>query len=331
MTYKIEKSIIEALDENPLVTQSKISKILKIPQQTINYRISRLLTENVISQFATIIDYMKLGYKQIHIFFRTVSVVDREDDIIGYLKNHPKIWWAAKVGSSYDILVEFVIWDFSEIEDFIEELNNKFPGVFQDSIVLLVTKHEIYNHPFLAENKKNLKKRFCIEMSTDKLAEVDGLDLRILGLIKNNCRYPIAKLSSELKHSGSTIKERINKLERTGIIKGYRLFHGIKKKSAFIGLLTYREFSREKEKKLISDIYMLNEFTHYWKTIGKFNMIVHARCENYEEFYNLLKRLRKRNKIIKDYILVPVFKDIRVDTFPCTINQNKQEKIKGHK
>jgi Lrp/AsnC family transcriptional regulator, leucine-responsive regulatory protein len=324
MTYKIEKSIIEALDENPLVHQSRISKILKIPQQTINYRINKLLSEKVISQFATIIDYMLLGYKQIHIFFKTVSVLDREDEIIEYFKNHPKIWWAAKVGSSYDILVELVIKEFSEIEDFIEELNNRFAGVFQDTIVLLVTKHEIYNHPFLAENKKNLKKRFCIELCSDKPTEVDSLDVEILSLIKNNCRYPMAKLSTELSHSSATIKDRIKKLERTGIIKGYRLFHGIKKKSAFIGLMTYREFSREKEKKLISDIYMMNEFTHYWKTIGRYNMIVHARCEDYEEFYNLVRKLRKRNKIIKDYILVPVFKDIRVDTFPCTVNSGSK-------
>lgn len=48
-------------------------------------------------------------------------------------------------------------------------------------------------------------------------------DTRLLALLKANAREPVASLARKLDLARSTVQERIARLERTGVIKGYTL------------------------------------------------------------------------------------------------------------
>ena len=58
-------------------------------------------------------------------------------------------------------------------------------------------------------------------MNGDKL-KLDEIDLRILAILQDDGRITNAKLASEVGLSAPPILERVKKLERAGIIKGYR-------------------------------------------------------------------------------------------------------------
>lgn len=51
---------------------------------------------------------------------------------------------------------------------------------------------------------------------------MDRLDRAILRELQRNCRLPISKLAKIMGRPRTTISERIARLEREGIIKGYR-------------------------------------------------------------------------------------------------------------
>jgi DNA-binding Lrp family transcriptional regulator len=50
---------------------------------------------------------------------------------------------------------------------------------------------------------------------------VDQLDTRILDLLGENARLPVATLARRLRVARSTVQERITRLERTGVVAGY--------------------------------------------------------------------------------------------------------------
>ncbi|MGI9288568.1 MAG: Lrp/AsnC family transcriptional regulator [Pseudomonadales bacterium] len=52
---------------------------------------------------------------------------------------------------------------------------------------------------------------------------LDDKDKELLNLLSTNCRESIAALARKLKLSRSTVKDRIERLERRDVIKGYTL------------------------------------------------------------------------------------------------------------
>ena len=50
---------------------------------------------------------------------------------------------------------------------------------------------------------------------------MDNTDRQLLTLLRKNARMPVVNLAKELKVSRATVQNRINKLERKGIILGY--------------------------------------------------------------------------------------------------------------
>jgi len=64
-------------------------------------------------------------------------------------------------------------------------------------------------------------------MSDDAWSNLDKVDQKIIEILNNNARTPSKEIAAELKKSGHdvsdrTIRKRIERLEKSGIIKGYR-------------------------------------------------------------------------------------------------------------
>ena len=64
-------------------------------------------------------------------------------------------------------------------------------------------------------------------MSNDTWSNLDKVDQKIIEILNNNARIPSKEIASELKKLGHdvsdrTIRKRIERLEKSGIIKGYK-------------------------------------------------------------------------------------------------------------
>ncbi len=64
-------------------------------------------------------------------------------------------------------------------------------------------------------------------MSDDAWSNLDKVDQKIIEILNNNARTPSKEIASELEKSGHdvsdrTIRKRIERLEKSGIIKGYK-------------------------------------------------------------------------------------------------------------
>jgi DNA-binding Lrp family transcriptional regulator len=53
------------------------------------------------------------------------------------------------------------------------------------------------------------------------MPHLDNLDLAILAALEENARIPVAELARRLSAPGSTIRDRIQRLEEEGVILGY--------------------------------------------------------------------------------------------------------------
>jgi Lrp/AsnC family leucine-responsive transcriptional regulator len=73
-------------------------------------------------------------------------------------------------------------------------------------------------------------------------AALDDMDLRILGLLQEDCRTPLARLGEQVGLSAPAVLERIKKLEAAAVITGYHAILDGRRLgldvTAFIGVIT---------------------------------------------------------------------------------------------
>jgi DNA-binding Lrp family transcriptional regulator len=120
-------------------------------------------------------------------------------------------------------------------------------------------------------------------MSEDAWSDLDKVDQKIIEILNENARTPSKEIASELKKldhevSDRTIRKRIERLEKSGIIKGYKAVltdvSGINEYQAILmklkpskSLETVKDSIKEFVKKLDSYLLIAN-------TDGEWNMLV---------------------------------------------------------
>ncbi len=86
-----------------------------------------------------------------------------------------------------------------------------------------------FDQPFAWDVQTNIQKHRKIRnfMSADAWSNIDKVDQKILEILNENARTPSKEIATELRKSGHdvsdrTIRKRIERLEKSGIIKGYK-------------------------------------------------------------------------------------------------------------
>ncbi|MEM4511534.1 MAG: Lrp/AsnC family transcriptional regulator [Nanopusillaceae archaeon] len=123
---EIDIKILEFLEENSRIKNTKIAKALGLTEAAIRKRIEKLIKNNIIRKFTIVVDYKAFGYKNC-----IIGINVQKNKIFDVIKNILK---TKKIKSLYisigdhDILLEFVYKNQKDLENFIEILK-KIEGV----------------------------------------------------------------------------------------------------------------------------------------------------------------------------------------------------------
>src|SRR3989344_2694587 len=91
-----DRKIMFELSKNCRLPITQIAKRVGLSQQVVDYRIKRLIKEQIITDFIAEINIEALGYTR-HILYVQLRNVDetKEKEIITYFVNHPFLTWVA--------------------------------------------------------------------------------------------------------------------------------------------------------------------------------------------------------------------------------------------
>ena len=122
MINKKDLLIITNLRNNARMPLTKMSRTTHIPVSTI---FDRLKINDIIVRHTTLLDFSKLGYKvRAQIAFK----VDRDDKeaLRECLMKHQSCNSVLKINNGYDFMIEGIFKELNEMEDFLEQLEQKF-------------------------------------------------------------------------------------------------------------------------------------------------------------------------------------------------------------
>ncbi|MGC1708815.1 MAG: AsnC family transcriptional regulator [Nitrosotalea sp.] len=123
-------------------------------------------------------------------------------------------------------------------------------------------------------------------------SSLDEIDQKIIAILNKNARTPSKEIASELRNDGvdvsdRTIRKRIERLEKSGIIKGYKaVLSGVSATGEFEALFLKLKISRSINSQVESIKDFARTFPNYLFVAtldGDWNMLVVIRLDNSEK------------------------------------------------
>jgi DNA-binding Lrp family transcriptional regulator len=315
---KIDRKILWNLDYDSRISLSELSKQLRLSKQSTHYRINKLERAGVIKGYMSIIDVHKLGYMTYRVYLRYRNVTDvNEKEIISFFCKQSTVWVVSTAGT-FDLEVVYVARNFIHFNNMLKEAKEKYGKYFSKYHISMAAVNYLYKRDYLLDKKREQFIPYYYGREPIK-TDLDSVDMKILKIICNNCRQSNKAVGDELGISYHTVKDRIIRMEKIGVIQCHRMFMDINKigRKFFKAQLILNNPTSEDEKQIYSYCSNLNFVAYLVEVVGEWQLEIETEVESQEEFMQFLRNLRNKfPELIADYNILQVTKEHKIDFYP---------------
>jgi DNA-binding Lrp family transcriptional regulator len=125
---------------------------------------------------------------------------------------------------------------------------------------------------------------------------IDSIDFKILAELVDNAKYSFAEIGRKLSIHPNVVAYRVNKLEKTGIIKDYRADLDLEKLGVTEQILVGASFPRDVERDdIIQKIAAIPQTVKVVSSLGEPEGLVFLVGKNKSEVEKLMTKLRSLN------------------------------------
>lgn len=325
----IDRKILHLLTINSRFNIATIRKYVKLSPTSIKKRIENLEKNKIIKKYTCNIFRGSLGYVTHHNILIKLKVISpkTKDEIIDGLFKIQNIIKIYECDSNWNFLIC---------------ISTKYPGDTYDSLneVKRICQDDLLDIEIMQIAQDfNLKKCYFLkdEMKLDKInspgsfhncfykngdrprisnQKIDTIDKKILLEFKENSRINLLTLSTKLNVPYNTVKYRIKKLIKKGILHTLTCLIDPQKldfKKAFLFLKV-----KEKERKnvLLNHLKQKEESHYGSRNIGSWNHSYTFYFQNYNQGRELINFLRNEfSDIVEEFHLIWEKEEIKYDPF----------------
>ncbi len=313
---KYDRTILFELDKNARISTTELAKKLRKSKQFVDYRIKKLEKEKIIVGYTTVIDYSKLGYTSIRIYFKLHNLTpEQQKKIENELIKDEEVWWLVTLEGPWDIAYAMAVDNILKFYDYWDKIMNKYRKYILKRSVVMYTHIKQYPKSYII-GKPNTSKGTLIGTSTETI-KIDDTDKKILKIIADKAKMPLLEISNKLKTSPQVIRNHIKKLEQVRIIQGYRALidvsHlGYRYYKAYINLL-----NTNKIKQLDAFCAYHPNILNTNRTIGGRDYEIELQSQSFQEFENIMNELRTQFiGMIDEYEFVIAKEEKKMIYFP---------------
>ena len=287
-----DRKLLWELELDARRNNAEIGKRVGLSKEVVSYRINRLIREGVIEYFQTVINVGKLGYVNFRVYLKLEDMTPaQENDFFHYLVKHPKIWWIVRAEGRWN--TNFAVWarDIVDFYAFWDELMGHCKRFIQErQISIYVYLVHLKRSYLLGDKEREIANPLVV--GGRKLVPADELDLKILRVLGQNGRMPSIEIARKVKSNPKVVAYRIKRLEKEGIILGYKPMLNLKR----IGYENYKMDVRLREKKAVKKAeawaLMNPNVVYIDKTIGGTDFEFDVNVKSPDELDSLLNDLK---------------------------------------
>jgi len=143
---EIDVKIIELLSKDARVSLQEMSNKLSLPIENIRYKMKRMVDRKVLTAFWIAINYGLFGFQWYRIRMRTYEITEEiEKELKKHILNNSNIFWGARILGQNDLHLDVRLKGNKELNEFLEEFNEKFENLLIDYETIIMTEEPTYN------------------------------------------------------------------------------------------------------------------------------------------------------------------------------------------
>ena len=314
-----DKKIISEMDIDCRRPLSVIAKNVRISPQRLQYRINNLEKRGIIPFYYSLIDTSILGYTFYRVMIRFQNTtLEKEKEIIQDLVDNKSTFWIAICTGRWDLIVDFFARNITEFDIIIEQMLEKyFDFISQKNIATIVSSKQ-YTRSFILEGHKHVEFKHSYG-GEPKDIKIDKMDMEILKILSNDAIIRNIEIGKKLKIDRNTVKNRINRLIKQGIIVGFRGWLEIPKIDyhSYKLLIRLGRGKKEIEDNLVTFSRANENIIYFNKILGDWDYEYDIETQKEEEFYELLNELKNLfSEGIKDYEILKLKRNFKLNYVP---------------
>ncbi|MFH1590403.1 MAG: Lrp/AsnC family transcriptional regulator [archaeon] len=289
----VDRKIIYTLDFDARMPLSQLAKRIGISKQVAAYRIERLKKRGVIMGFYTDISGSKIGYEIFVIYFKFQRMSpDEQQRFIRHIGKAKNVGVNISINGQWDHCI--VIWarDVVEFKLRYQEAMGDWERFIRSKDVMMETDFYYFKPTQILDKPSD---RMLSMTGVIERPKLDRKDHLLLSGLASDCRMPLVELGKKAGLTANGAKQRIRRLEKEGIILGYRVFIDYQ----LLGFLHYRVFlhleslTDKVERRIIQFLRQHRACPSITKTIGYCELEFRAICKDVNEFYAMMDDLRR--------------------------------------
>jgi len=221
-----DRKILYELDLDSRQSFSELGKKVGLRKEVVIDRVRNLQEKGIIVHFYTEIDDYKLGYNRYRFYFNyQYASPDIKKEIIDFFVKNKYTRIIHSTEGSYNLVIILDLDGISKCYFVWDTIVSRYRQYFVDQVFSVIFRANIYRYSFLL-NQEHMEKSPRIKTTlygSDERVEIDHLDRQILTLLSQNSRLQTIEIGEKLHSTALTIKNRIKRLKKTGVIKAFRL------------------------------------------------------------------------------------------------------------
>ena len=129
-------------------------------------------------------------------------------------------------------------------------------------------------------------------MTETTLEELDEIDIRILEMLQENCKIGNTHISNELSISESTVRYRVERLEKKGIISRYTALLNPRKVGLNVTAVMLIKVTPQSIKDVSSELSKYKELRHLFRSTGIYDLISVLNARDISHLNKLMEKIK---------------------------------------
>jgi DNA-binding Lrp family transcriptional regulator len=317
-----ERKILEELDLDSRQSDSKIAKKVGLSKQVVNYKIQKLIKQEIISNFYSVLNVGCLGYNSFYVFFQLQKITqDKENEFMNYLKNQPDLGWLVSCTGKWD----FICLIYAKSQTDFSSLLNKILLKYDENILeyefttLLEAEHISYKSISKSINKpiKQTVKQENVSLTK--------IQINLLKAISQEARISIVNLSSNLKEKIYVVSYLLKKLIKKKVIVGFKpkLNLSLLGIQWYLLLIRFQPISEKRKNRFIQFCKSNKKIYYLTSTLGTYNLMLDIHVKDAREYKKVLFEIKEKfSDCVKFYETNIIFDEYKISYVP-NLDQEK--------
>ena len=120
-------------------------------------------------------------------------------------------------------------------------------------------------------------------------SDLDDVDKKIIQALTDNARIPVSDLARLVNLSRNAVTHRIQRLEKSNIIKGYQVIlgDGLPARDAVVAIMMVYRKDRMRNKEVIKYVEKVSEIVSCYIMSGDYDVILNVQARSHERIHHI--------------------------------------------